>query len=63
MLASVITHCYKYGMKLFLALVILAAGYTYVLLHTTSMVLAQTQQLNATYQYVANNADKIATGQ
>jgi hypothetical protein len=29
-------------------------------MHTTDMVLAQTQNLNATYQNVANNADKIA---
>ena len=35
----------------------------YFMMHTTDMVLAQTQQLNATYQYVADNADKIATGQ
>jgi hypothetical protein len=34
--------------------------YTYVLLHTTDTVLSQTQQLNASYQYVAQNADKIA---
>ena len=49
-------------MKLFLALGVLAGLYTYVLLHTTDVVLAQTQHLNATYQYVANNADELATG-
>jgi hypothetical protein len=42
---------------------ILAGAYAYVLLHTTDIVLTQTQHLNATYQYVANNAEKIATGQ
>lgn len=49
-------------MKLFLALGVLAAAYTYMLLHTTDVVLNQTQHLNAAYQYVANNADKIAAG-
>jgi hypothetical protein len=49
-------------MKLFLALGILATLYTYGLMRTTDVVLNQTQHLNATYQYVANNADKIATG-
>lgn len=46
-------------MKLFLALGILASVYVYVLLDTTSIVLNQAQHLNATYQYVAGNADKI----
>jgi len=49
-------------MKLLLALGVLAGLYTYVLLHTTDVVLSQTQQLSATYQYVANNADKLAGG-
>jgi hypothetical protein len=49
-------------MKLFLVLGVLAAGYVYVLLHTTNIVLAQTRQLNAAYQYVGNNADAIAGG-
>jgi hypothetical protein len=47
-------------MKLFLVLGVLASAYMYMLMHTTDMVLAQTQHLNASYQYVANNADKIA---
>ncbi|HZL07973.1 MAG TPA: hypothetical protein VFC50_02160 [Candidatus Dormibacteraeota bacterium] len=47
-------------MKLFLVLGVMVAAYTYVLMHTTDMVLAQTQHLNATYQYVAKNADAIA---
>jgi hypothetical protein len=49
-------------MKLFVVLGVLAAMYTYVLLHTTDVVLNQAQHLNATYQYVANNSDKIAAG-
>jgi hypothetical protein len=49
-------------MKLFVVLGVLAAMYTYVLVHTTDVVLTQTQNLNATYQYVANNSDKIAAG-
>ena len=53
----------KWGMKLLLVLGAIAAIYTYVLLNTTNIVLNQTQHLNATYQYVANNADKIANGQ
>lgn len=47
-------------MKLFVALGVLTGAYVYMLLHTTDMVLTQTQHLNATYQYVANNADHIA---
>jgi hypothetical protein len=50
-------------MKLFLVLGVLVGLYSYVLLHTTNIVLGQTQQLNATYQYVANNADRLAVGQ
>ena len=50
-------------MKLFLALMFLTGTYMVFLLHTTNVVLGQTQQLNTTYQYVANNADKIAAGQ
>ncbi len=49
-------------MKLFIVLGVLAVAYAYMLLHTTDMVLTQTQHLNTTYQYVANNADHIATG-
>lgn len=49
-------------MKLFLALVFLVSAYLVFLFHTTDTVLSQTKQLNNTYQYVANNADKIATG-
>lgn len=49
-------------MKLFAVLGVLAALYTFVLLHTTDVVLNQTQKINATYQYVANNSDQIATG-
>ncbi len=49
-------------MKLFVVLGVLVGAYMYVVLHTTDMVLTQTQHLNATYQYVANNADELATG-
>lgn len=50
-------------MKLLLVLGVLAALYTYAMLQTTNVVLTQTQRLNATYQYVAHNADKIGAGQ
>jgi hypothetical protein len=50
-------------MKLILVMAVLLGGYYYMLTHTTDLVMQQTQHLNATYQYVANNADKIATGQ
>jgi hypothetical protein len=47
-------------MKLFLVLGVLVSAYAYVLMHTTDIVLSQTQHLNVSYQYVAANADKIA---
>jgi hypothetical protein len=50
-------------MKLFLALVFITGSYLGFLFYTTNVVLGQTTQLNATYQYVANNADKIAASQ
>jgi hypothetical protein len=50
-------------MKLFLALLFLAGSYLAFLFTTTNIVLAQTHQLNTTYQYVANNADRLAAGQ
>ena len=46
-------------MKLFLVLLVLMGTYMYFLMHTTDIVLAQTQELSNTYQYVANNSDKI----
>lgn len=49
-------------MKVLLFLGFLAGLYLYGLLHVANVVLAQTQQLSSTYQYVANNADKIAAG-
>jgi len=49
-------------MKLLLALLILVGGYFYLLTHTTDLVLNQTQHLETQYQYAANNADHIATG-
>jgi hypothetical protein len=50
-------------MRLFLLLGVLMGAYTFMLLKTTDIVIAQTQQLNSTYQYVANHSDQIATGQ
>jgi hypothetical protein len=50
-------------MKLFLALLFIAGSYLAGMFYTTNIVLNQTKQLNKTYQYVANNADRIATGQ
>ncbi len=50
-------------MKLLLVLGVLAGGYAYVLLHTTDIVLAQTQQLHAAYQYSADYADQLANSQ
>lgn len=50
-------------MKLFLALLFITGSYLAFLFATTSIVLSQTNQLNATYQYVANNADRLAAGQ
>ncbi len=50
-------------MKLFLALLFITGAYLAFIFGTTSIVLDQTKQLNATYQHVANNADEIATGQ
>lgn len=49
-------------MKLLAVLGVLAGLYVYALLHTTNLVLNQAQQLNASYQYVANHADQLATG-
>jgi hypothetical protein len=50
-------------MKLFVALVFVVGSYLSFMFYTTNIVLGQTKQLNATYQYVADNADKIAAGQ
>ncbi len=47
-------------MKLFLVLGVLVSAYAYLLMQTTDTVLFQTQHLNAAYQYVAANSDKIA---
>lgn len=47
-------------MKLFLVLGVLAAAYCYMLMHTTDLVMAQTQHINDTYQYVASHADQLA---
>ena len=49
-------------MKLFLVLGVIVGGYMYLLMHTTNIVLSQTQQLTATYQNAADQADKIANG-
>lgn len=47
-------------MRLLLVVGVVVGGYVYFLLHTTNIVLDQTQKLNASYQNVANNVDKIA---
>lgn len=62
MLASVEQGWYKSRMKLFIALVFIVGSYLGFLFYTTDTVLGQAKQLNVTYQYVANNADRIATG-
>ncbi|HVX48459.1 MAG TPA: hypothetical protein VHA05_03850 [Candidatus Saccharimonadales bacterium] len=49
-------------MKLFLALVFLVGSYLGMMFFTTNIVLGQVNNLNRTYQYVANNSDDIATG-
>lgn len=49
-------------MKLLIVLMLMAAAYTYMLLHTTSLVLTQTQHLNATYQFVAKHSDELSNG-
>jgi hypothetical protein len=46
-------------MKLLLVLGVLVGGYAYMLTQTTNIVLGQTQQLQHTYQYVADNSDSI----
>jgi hypothetical protein len=50
-------------MKLFLAVMFITGSYLVFLFGTTNIVLGQINDLNKTYQYVANNADEIATGQ
>jgi hypothetical protein len=50
-------------MKLFLALLFITGSYLSFLFYTTNIVLGQVDNLNSTYQYVANNADEIASGQ
>jgi len=63
MLAWQPTYCYKLViMKWILFLASLAFLYTYMLLHTTNIVLNQAQNLNAAYQSVARNTDKLAEG-
>jgi hypothetical protein len=49
-------------MKLFLALLFITGSYLVFLFATTNIVLGQAQQLNDTYQYVANHADEIVAG-
>ncbi|HET7060382.1 MAG TPA: hypothetical protein VFH99_03675 [Candidatus Saccharimonadales bacterium] len=49
-------------MKLFLALVFITGSYLGFLFYTTNIVLGQVNNLNKTYQFVANNSDEIATG-
>ena len=49
-------------MKLFLALGVLVGAYVYVMLHTTDVVLNQTQHLHAQYQAAADQAEQLANG-
>jgi predicted negative regulator of RcsB-dependent stress response len=63
MLAMCRASWYNNGMKLFFALVLVVGSYLGFLFYTSNIVLAQTKQLNNTYQYVANHSDEIATGQ
>jgi len=41
-------------MKLFIAILMLVGAYMYMLMHTTDLVLAQTEQLSNTYQHIAD---------
>lgn len=52
--------CYTWAMKLLLALGVIAGMYLYVLLHTTNIVLNQTQQLHVQYQRAIYYADRTA---
>ncbi len=63
MLASSQQGWYNSWMKLFLALVLIVGSYLGFLFSTTDTVLGQVDQLHATYQYAADNADQLATGQ
>lgn len=47
-------------MKLFLALLVLVGSYFYMLLHTTNIVLGQTQQLSHAYQTAGQTAADYA---
>lgn len=63
MLASAQQGWYNSLMKLFLALVFIVGSYLGFLFYTTDTVLGQVDQLHATYQYIGDNADQLATGQ
>ncbi len=49
-------------MKLLAALLVITGAYLYLLLHTTDVVLNQTQHLQANYHFVEQNADRLAAG-
>jgi hypothetical protein len=48
-------------MKLLLILLALVGGYMYFLLHTTNLVLSQTQQLSQTYTSTETYSEAAAT--
>lgn len=49
-------------MKVLLFLALVFGLYLYGLLHTANAALGQVQRLNAAYEYVANNPNRIAAG-
>jgi hypothetical protein len=49
-------------MKLLVGLLLIVGAYVYFLMYTTNIVMNQVSQLHSTYQYVADNSDKLATG-
>lgn len=50
-------------MKLFVGLAMIVGAYAYFLMYVTDAVTQQTAHINNTYQYVANNSDKIVNNQ
>lgn len=48
-------------MKLFLVLLTIVGAYCYLLLHTTNVVLGQTQQLGNVYRNAGNYAQSVAS--
>lgn len=63
LLATVATACYNSRMRWLAVLAIIFGLYYYFLTYSMNVVLNQVQTLHQTYTYVANNADRIATGE